>query len=381
MAGKWFAKKVMPIGLDLGASSVKMVQFASGSNGLYIAAAARYDLPPQAMREGPERFAALQTAVGELYASAPFTGRQVVSLLPDAVVQYKNVRMPMMPPDELASAVQFEANDRFNSANGPAAVQHVIAGEVHQGDETRLEVMLMAAPQATIDAYMNVFTENNLHPMALDVAPTALARCFGQGARRESDADTVRVLVDLGYASSKVLIMRGHQIAFYKGIDLGGRAINDAVAAHLKITPADAATLRRKKMLGLFDAASEDPKLFGSTRREDVDRALNDAVRPVLDDLAKEIGLCQRYHSVTFRGARSGEVHLCGGEAYDTQIASVISERLEVQTTVAEPLARIDLGDCKLMIERRGAMPEWAAAAGLALRGCASEANELRGAA
>jgi Tfp pilus assembly PilM family ATPase len=113
--------------------------------------------------------------------------------------------------------------------------------------------------------------------------------------------------------------------------------------------------------------------LFGSTRREDVNRAVFDAARPVMQELAKEIGLCLRYYGVTFRGNRPECVTLCGGEARDKSLAEVIREQLDMPVEIAEPLSGVDISAEELMIDRRGSMPEWTVAAGVALRNAAVE--------
>lgn len=379
MLDQWKKSRQMPIGLDLGTSCVRMIQFAAAGGGLKVAAAGRYDLPAGLDADSPQRCAELVTAIRKLLESSPFSGRQVVVSLPEAMVSYKNIRLPQMPPDEMARAVEFEAGERFGANAASMNLQHLVAGQVTQGDQVRSEVIVMAVAHSALEHLMGVLAECDLDPVAIDVAPTSLARCLALSSRHESDAESVRVLVDVGYCSSKVLILCGNSIRFYKGLDIAGRQINQAVADHLKISLADAAQLRRRRMLGKLDDEGADTKLFGSSRREEVERALTDATRGVLEDLTREIGLCQRYHSVTFRGARSAELTLSGGEAYDSLIASTIAERLELKVNLAEPLAGVDLADHQIMIERRGSLPDWATATGLALR--QAPANQIRGAA
>jgi type IV pilus assembly protein PilM len=369
----------MPIGLDLGTSCVRMIQFAATGGGLKVSAAGQYDLPAELDTDSPQRRAELVAAIRKLAESSPFSGRQVVVSLPESMVSYKNVRLPQMPPDEMARAVEFEAGERFGAHSATLNLQHLVAGQVHVGDQVRSEVIVMAVAHSALEHIMGVLAECDLDPVAIDVAPTSLARCLARSSRRETDAENVRVLVDVGYSSSKVLILCGNSIRFYKGLDIAGRQINQAVADHLKISPTEAAQLRRRRMLGKLEEGAADTKLFGSSRREDVERALTDATRGVLEDLAREIGLCQRYHSVTFRGARSAALTLSGGEAYDGLIASTIAEKLELKVDLAEPLAGVDLADHQIMIERRGSLPDWAAVTGLALR--QAPANQIRGAA
>jgi Tfp pilus assembly PilM family ATPase len=152
------------------------------------------------------------------------------------------------------------------------------------------------------------------------------------------------------------------------------------VAEHLDLSVDDAARLRRR-LTSPESESDEGEPLFGSTRRESVQRAAYEAVRSVVSDLAKEIGLCLRYYSVTFRGARPTALVLVGGEAHEPQLAKVIAEQLEIDVAVADPLTGIDLSSADIAIERRGTLPEWSTAAGLALRWSMPRASRKRGAA
>jgi len=358
----------MPIGLDLGASTVRMLQFAPASEGLKVQAAGQYTLPDEAHDESPQRYAELIVAVKTLLSEHPFAGRRAVISLPEAAVTYKNLRLPKMPPDELRQAITFEAGERFNlGTHDSASFQHIVAGEVTQGEETRHEVIVIAVKNEVLDAMMNLCSATELDPAAIDVSPSALARCFGRFNRREVDSDSVRVFVDIGYANTKVLILCGNRIRFYKDLATAGRQLDEAVAAHLNISLAEAAKLRRQ-VNEPADESQSDQKLFGSSCRADIERAVAEATRPVLDDLAKEIGLCQRYHSVTFRGSRSTELTLCGAAAHDTLIADRIADKLELHVTPADPLAGMDLAGCPALTRDDQPLSEWAVAAGLAMR-------------
>jgi len=373
-------RNIGPIGLDLGTASIKMLQLSGPEDDLSAVASARYDLPGDIPSAGPERRAVLIEACRKLYDSAPFRGRRVVSCLPVSTVRYKNIRLPKMPVDELRQAVEWEAADRLDMENQELTAQYLFAGDVRQGNETRQEIILMGCPSSDVREHVELLNESGLDPEAIDTVPTALGRCFSRTFRRQSDSETTRVYVDVGDSCSKVIILRGRQIVFFKLIDIGGAQLHARVAEHLDLSVDDAARLRRRLTSPESESEEGEP-LFGSTRRESVQRAAYEAVRSVVSDLAKEIGLCLRYYSVTFRGARPTSLVLVGGEAHEPQLAKVIAEQLEIDVTVADPLAGIDLSSADIAIERRGTLPEWSTAAGLALRWRMPGSSRKRGAA
>ena len=94
-----------------------------------------------------------------------------------------------------------------------------------------------------------------------------------------------------------------------------------------------------------------------------------DAIRPAVTQLAKEISLCVRYCSVTFRGLRPEKVTLTGGEAYDPALVELLREHLDAEILVGRPLQGLDVSNVDLGADRRGVLTEWAVCAGLAARG------------
>lgn len=377
----WMNNNLSPIGLDIGAGSIKMLQLRRVASGLSVIASGQFAPADDLPVDGPERQAAIVQGIGKLLEAGSFRGRRVVANLPSGTISYKNIRLPRMPDVELAQAVQWEAADRLSLGTEPAKVEYLSAGEVRHGEEIRDELIIMAVTENRLRQQIETLVEAGLEPIALEPAPVALARCLSRTSRRAADMKDVRVFTEVGRSVSSVLILRGNQVAFFKTIDIGGVSLNRAVTERLDLSPADACELRRKLSRADGTEGESDEPLFGSTRRENVRRAVFEATRPILNDLAKEIGLCLRYFSVTFRGARPATMELIGGEAYDAQIAEIFSDQLQMEVAVAQPLFGVDLSGEQLAIERRGTACEWGQALGLALRQPASAAQRMRGAA
>jgi type IV pilus assembly protein PilM len=368
-----------PIAVDLGATSIKMLQLQASATNPAVAAGGQFVLPLDLPEGSAERREAVVDGLQRLLAASPYRGRKVVSCLPDRVVQYKNIRMPSMPPGERAQAVRWEAGDRFQLGEHDR-VEHLEAGSVRVGEQTRDELILMAATDAHLREHVEVLTAAGLTPIAIESTPVALARCFGRFVRRDGDQQQVRVILDVGGASSKVLILRGRSVAFFKTIDVGGRHLDQAVADHLELPTDEAAELRQKVVASGSPSEQADTPLFGSSRRENVHRAVFESVRPVINELANEVGLCLRYYSVTFRGSRPGRIELVGGEAPQAQLAEALAEQLQLEVTSAQPLENVDLSGEQITVERRATQGLWATALGLALRP-ASAGMRKRGAA
>jgi len=350
--GGTFNKRVCPIGADIGSRGVKLLQLDRVATGFKAVAAASADLPDDLDLGAEAYHRAVAEALAHAKDSGNFVGNSVVSALPAAAVQYKNMRLPKMPGKDLAAAVQWEAQERLQLSGKAHTTQFFEAGEVRQGEEERQEIIMLAAPSAFVEGHVKAMTDCGFVPTAIDVVPGALARCFesAQGA-----GDEAAVTIDVGYSATKVLITRQGRILFFKLIDIGGRALDEAAARKLNMPRNELAPLRLRMR------NSEDGV------QEHVRRAILDALRPAVADLGREIGLCLRYYSVTFRGRRPESAALIGGEAGQPWLAAQLSEQAGVNVVAANPLSHIDLSAVESLIPEADA-GAWATAAGLSMR-------------
>jgi type IV pilus assembly protein PilM len=217
-------------------------------------------------------------------------------------------------------------------------------------------VIVLAAKKVEIDKFCEQLHRTGVVIDSLDIELCALYRSVERYVRRRDDEQEVHVLLDLGMRRSQVVIGKGREISFYKSIDIGGAEFNEAVSRKLGITSGEARAVRRRLW------ATED-----GTQRDPVKQAILDATRSTMESLAKEISLCLRYYSVTFRGQRPNRVRLLGGEAADPQLLAILNSVLNVPVEAGRPL--FNLG-CDLVkgLDRKAPSGEWAMAVGLGLR-------------
>jgi len=292
-----------------------------------------------------------------------------VTGLPSDAVSYKNMRFPPMPSGDLAQAVQWEAPGRLGDAEQPMTIQYVDAGGVFQGDERRRELVVMGAGTSYLESHLQMLHKAGLKPEAIDVPPIALARCMHQNPA--AGRDQAQVVLDVGHQASKVLITRRGGVRFFKMIDIGGAHLTEAVAKHLNLTEDEAAEQR----WALPDPATTHEAPATGSGSDRVHRLVHEAVRPVVDELARELGLCLRYYSVTFRGHRPEQVALVGGEARQAWLAPLLADTAGVEVTTVDPIDEVGCTPDDGVLD---APPhtEWAVAAGLSLRDTTAERAE-----
>lgn len=346
MVGFLSGKRYGPIGVDLGSRSVKLMQF--NADFTRIAALARWELPVDA-HEDEERDSQFTDAIRQARMGRKFFGRDAVLCLGARDLFVQNIRVPKSTGAEMDKVVHEEAATRVPFAAEDYEVRYLEAADVRQGDSARREVILLACRRPAIERLLKITENAGLRPIAIDAEPSALLRCYSRQYRRDTDKAQHTLFAHIGASNTVVAIARDSDALLVKYLDVGSIHLDEAVARHLQMDPSEATALRRHN--GDRRADQRDPEIV---------RSVAEATRPVIDRLARELSLCIRYHSVTFRGQRLSRLVLGGGEANDVLVAA-LDDRLDVAAELGDPLRSYDKN------QPVGRTSQWDVAAGLAL--------------
>ncbi|MDY6913936.1 MAG: pilus assembly protein PilM [Planctomycetota bacterium] len=372
-----FHTRKWPIALDIGSDSVKLLQMQRVGSTVMVSACGRWQAPTPAEADAEHRRKLIATAVRDILRSEAFSGRDVISSLSCSQLNIKNVRLPHMPESELAEAVKWEAEERLNLNREADELNYLNAGQVRQGNETRDEIIMLAATSEVVNDHLGLLSEIGLRPKHIDAEPVALFRSFERFLRRRADEQAVSVIADVGQSATRLVVARGRQIIFIKHIGIGGRTFSEAAAKQLNLSFKEACDLRGRIMQDCTE------QTYGGRRRDDesaptpqavareassINWTVYDAVRGEVEALAREIALCLRYCSVTFRGLRPEQITATGGQAYDPAVVKLLAEHLNIPCVMGQPLKGIDVSGVDLGGDRRSMMAEWAVCAGLAMQ-------------
>jgi type IV pilus assembly protein PilM len=352
----------LPIGIDIGASGAKLVQLTASMGRLGLGGLARVDLPEDASPDPSARMDTLIREICEKAGSPAFGTRRCVVSVDDELLRVRSVRLPKMSPEELRRVVELDGASQLGFPDREEAVIGWASGpETSPTDGSRQEVMYIGAPAEPLEHLADGLAHGGLTPLAIEPGFIALARCFGRRLRRASDQNVVRLVLDVGRRKTAVVFTRGDAVSFYKALEFGGRDITQAAAQRLGMEPATIADLRGRRATARAQGLEPpDPK---------VDRAMYEAIRPLLEEIAHEANLCLRHYVVTYRGARPVSCVLAGGDASEPGLEQIVAEMLHLETSIARPLEDVDLReDVHGHRADTGQLAAWSIATGLSLQ-------------
>lgn len=277
------------VGVDIGSRRIKVVQAEAGrSPGSWqITKAAVGETPADAVRDGiVVDQAGVAAALRALLLSAGIEANAAVAAISGSSVIVRHIKLPRMAQSILQKSVRFEAAKHISSSIEESMVEFEIAGPV-PGEEEKMSVMLVAAPNEMVESRLAALTLAGLEPVAVDVEAFALQRALVDLSPTKPGEGITLALLDIGATTTDVNIITNGMFALTRNIPIAGDSFTQALKS---VRPeADWATLEALKTE--VDMASLlQPDADPGTA------ALARAMQPALDELLREVRRSTNYY-------------------------------------------------------------------------------------
>lgn len=306
------------VGVDIGSSSIKVVELKEGRRGARtIVRFAYHPLPPQTIVDGHIiNSAAVVDGLEKLFHKQ--RNRDVALRVSGHSVIIKKITMPVMTAAELREQINWEAEQHI-----PFDLTEVeIDWQVLQRreDQGQMDVLLVAAKKEEITDLTNLAIEAKLRPRVVDLDAFTVQNAYIAGYGPLPQDKTI-ALIHVGASLTTLNILSRGTTAFTRDIANGGNQITEEI----------------QRALGISAEEAEAYKCGGDGRGL-VPREVPDIVNQVVEQLAGEI---QR--SLDFYLATSGEdeVHrvvISGGTANIRALQQAVEQRARVPVELLDPL-------------------------------------------
>ncbi len=339
-------KKPATFGLDIGSSSIKVVELVPANGGYALKSHAMVAFARDAISEGTIRKPAVVTdAIKECVRKAGIsTTAAVVSVSGrDSIV--KRVPLPKVTPKELADAILLEAEHHIPFAIDEVFLDYQVVGET----ATSMSVVLVATKKLKVLEYVAAVEDAGLEATVVDLDAFAMQNQFE--LNHPDDGNEAVALIDIGAAVMKTNVVHGGASIFARDVPFGGNNYTDAIAQRLGIPVEQAEAAKQGQEVGVNW----------------------DDLVPALETVSRELSLeVQRtfdYFASTAESERIGKIVLSGGCAKLAGIEDFLASSWGVPVELARPFDAIDCDPSQISdAELRDLGPVFAVAVGLGLR-------------
>ncbi|MEK7556786.1 MAG: pilus assembly protein PilM, partial [Patescibacteria group bacterium] len=290
------------LGLDIGSSSLKLVELVNRRRRIEIATYAQASFPNLLINpQGDERAAVSQTAdtVAAMLDRANVSTDAVVAALPNSVVFSTVLTLPSLPEKEIDKAIHFAARDVVpadlddmvlgwsrlceaphmdtdQTTNTSADLSTTASAKAEAAaGEGAVPVFVTAAPKDIVNRYLKLMDILKLQLHALEVETFPLVRSLF-----ENVATATGLVADIGDRTTTLHIIEAGTPRLSHTIEYGGYSLTSALAEKLGISAEEAE--QQKIAHGL--SASGPPPLREATLA---------ALEPLVQQARNLLGLYQ----------------------------------------------------------------------------------------
>lgn len=367
---KLFSSTTSYLGVDIGTSSIKMVELENFKGQAKLKTYGYSDVSTNVLHGTAEKSNEIvANYINTIATKSKVQTRQVVAALPTFSVFNFIITLPPMPKKDLAAAIKWEAKKFI-----PVPIEEMILDwkilnkkktketnglkdklsifdrgkkddkkedkEKKDGDENQddkkddkkemvntissskpddnnYRILLTAAPKTLVARYIDIFRRANMNLLSLETEAFALSRSL-----MGNDMSTV-MIVDVGATTADICIIEQGVPILNRGIDTGGEYITKTIMNSLNVNQERAEQFKRD-----FGLSSEGNK------------NIPDVIQKSLNSIINEI----KYVFEMFENqgdSKIDKIILTGGSAFLPNLPEYLSELLNLSVIIGNPWDRI----------------------------------------
>ncbi len=377
-----FNPRTVAVGLEVGTSSLKVVELRGGTPPHLEALAMRPTPPGLVQDDQIVDVEGLAAELDLLFKDAGISRRFVVTAVSNRLAITRNIQLPKMPLKELEKAVPFEAERYIPFPLDEVAMDHFVLdnpSDVADGGE--VEVVIAAARLDTVTQTVAGLKKAGLEPTVIDIKPFALLRALKgslQGERFNrttifdgsyTEEGEIGVVLEIAASSSTVTLVRGERVLMNRNLGVSGDDFTSALqrtfgldfdtAEELKIAYGSAVTPTEAEASLATEIRNER---FSPLR-------VYEALRPTLNDLTTEVRRSLEFFRVQSGDASINRMYLAGGGAKLRGMSEAIGSTLGFEVEFGNPWLSVVQGNRYDAAYLESIAPEFGVPLGLALRG------------
>ncbi|CAN5729784.1 hypothetical protein BH09MYX1_BH09MYX1_25920 [soil metagenome] len=335
------------VGVDIGASSVKVVQLKEARKRLSVVKYGFAALPPQTIVDGHvmNRGAVIE-ALDRIFREQKISQREVAVGVYGQSVIVRKITIPLMTAAELAEQITWEAEQHIPFDIKVMNIDYEVLRR--HPDRGQMDILLVAAKKDEINEYAGILREAKLKPITIDINAFTVQNVLEY--IHGLPEDQTIALLNVGAAVSSLNIVSRGVSAFTREVTNAGNTITEEIQRQLGVP---------------FDQA-EQMKLAAASGQ--VPPQVHSIIAQACEALAGEIQRSLDFYLATSGEAEIHRIVVCGGSVFLPSLLPAIEKRARVPVMILDGMANFTVERGVNEQDLRARSPQLAVAIGLALR-------------
>lgn len=310
-------------GLDIGTSSIRVVQLTTGSGPKQLL---RYAMAPIDGKISQSDAKADQQKVAqklqEVLAAAQITTKNVAVGIPSNRVFTVVVDIERLAPAELAKTIKYQADSLIPTPIDQSKIDWAVIGDSPK-DPNKVEVLLSSVPNEFVEKQLDLLESIGLNVIAFEPDNLAMTRAI-----LAPDVTAPQMVIDIGSKSTDLVIMMNGTPRLTRAIPTGSDAIIKAAVQNLNIDEKQAQEF-------VFKFGLSQQKLEGQ-----VHGAIIGTVDVLMNDIDKSI----KFFQARYKDVKLDRIVMTGGASALPEFPLYIANKFGINVEIGNAWRNVQFG-------------------------------------
>jgi len=319
-----FSKKKEVVGIDIGSSSIKLVQLKDLKGSFQLVNAGIVPLPSEAIVDNTIMDSlSIVSALKSLVTSLGVKVRDVACSISGNSVIIRKISLPAMPAEELDDQISWEAEQYIPFDINDVNMDFQILSP-DSIDPSRMSVLLVASKRDIINDYVTVFGEAGLALSVVDVDSFAVQNAYE--INYDSSSEDVLALINIGASVMNINVVKDGTSLFTRDVQMGGNLYTEEIQKQLGVSGVEA-----ESMKVLADEAN-NPELL-------------EVLAKVNETITQEIRRSLDFYNSTASEDRITKIYTSGGSSKGYKLLESINDKIGLPVEMINPFAKLKINE------------------------------------
>lgn len=307
------------LGIDIGSSSIKLVELEQNGNAYQLRSVGEAPLPPdsivnKAIAKSEVVSHTLSTLIDDLGIE---TDDAAISISGDPVLM-KRVSLPYMSDKELKKSITWELEQSLYQGIKEVNYDYqVIPG---QGTQDNIDVLIVAANKNATKNYISIVTDVGLNPVIVDLDVFSLESMYEVNY---PESEGLVALVNIGASVTNINIIDNGESVFARDLPVGGNHYTHLIMAEMDLTYEEAEEVKHTQRVGLTDPG------------------LKQFAHNFINSICSEIKQTIDFFSSTYCSEKVKRIMIGGGSSSIPGMKDALSDRTQAYVGILNPFRKI----------------------------------------
>ncbi len=346
--GLFSSKPTTYLGVDIGGSSIKMVELKKEGGGLKLLSYGfSENLNFSSKVDWQKDLKYTAAVINKVREKSGIHTNSAIAALPTFSVFSSVLNLSNVDPKDISSAVQWEAKKVI-----PLPLEEMVLDwrkietEKNNKKSKNVKVLLTGAPKTLVQKYVAIFKEAKINLTSLETETFSLVRSL------LGNDKTTTMIAEIGATTTDISIINKSVPILNRSIDVGGTTITETISKNLNIGLERAEQFKYDMGINLID------------KKDDiVPQSILDSISPIINEIRHVVSLYEQKNNNKIE-----KIVLSGGASMLPSLSEYLSRTLNINVIIGDPWSRISCPvDLEAVLKEVG--PRLSVAIGLAMRG------------